>query len=74
MYRMIGERVYEVKETNGKYFYWSPRAYRWLPVAKSDVVFKKYDGISGDTPLSNGTRALRSLNGSFDTNYEGEGY
>lgn len=40
MYTMIGTRRFEVKETNGKYFYWSQRAFRWLPVAKSKVVFE----------------------------------
>lgn len=30
-------RTFKVKETNGKYFYWSPRALRWLPVKKSEV-------------------------------------
>jgi hypothetical protein len=28
----IGNKVFTVKETNGRYFYWSPRALRWLPV------------------------------------------
>ena len=40
MYRMIGTQKFEVKETNGKYFYWSPRAFRWLPVKKSEVIFE----------------------------------
>jgi hypothetical protein len=34
----IGTKTFTVKETNGKFFYWSPLAQRWLPVAKSKVV------------------------------------
>lgn len=33
----IHGKTFEVKQTNGKFFYWSPRALRWLPVAKSKV-------------------------------------
>lgn len=40
MYTMIGSKKFEVKETNGKYFYWSKLANRWLPVKKSKVVFE----------------------------------
>lgn len=32
-------KVFEVKETNGKYFYFSKLAARWLPVSKSKVTF-----------------------------------
>jgi hypothetical protein len=35
----MGKRVFEVKETNGKFFYYSPLAGRWLPVAKAKVTF-----------------------------------
>lgn len=35
----IGNTTFEVKETNGKFFYYSPRAGRWLPAAKAKVVF-----------------------------------
>jgi hypothetical protein len=35
----IGTKIFEVKETNGRYFYWSPLAFRWLPVAKAKVIF-----------------------------------
>jgi hypothetical protein len=30
-------KVLTVKETNGKYFAWSSRALRWLPVKRSEV-------------------------------------
>lgn len=30
-------KTFTVKQTNGKFFYWSPRALRWLPVAASMV-------------------------------------
>ena len=31
-------KTFDVKHTNGKFFYWSPKALRWLPVAKAKVV------------------------------------
>jgi hypothetical protein len=36
----IGTKTFEVKETNGKYFYYSRLAGRWLPVKKSAVTFR----------------------------------
>ena len=33
----IGNKTFNVKETNGKFFYGSPLALRWLPVAASKV-------------------------------------
>lgn len=33
----INGKTFSVKETNGKFFYWSPRALRWLPVSKAQV-------------------------------------
>ena len=36
---VLGTKEFEVKETNGKFFYWSPLAGRWLPVAKAKVIF-----------------------------------
>lgn len=33
IYRVNGN-TYKAKETNGKFFYWSPRALRWLPAKK----------------------------------------
>lgn len=47
MFTMIGTTKFEVKETNGKYFYWSRRANRWLPVKKSKVEFEPGDEIKG---------------------------
>lgn len=38
MKTLINGKEYQVKETNGKYFYWSPRAMRWFPVKKSEVL------------------------------------
>lgn len=35
----LGTRTFEVKETKGKFFYYSPLAGRWLPVAKAKVTF-----------------------------------
>lgn len=35
----IGNKVFEVKQTGTKFFYWSPLARPWLPVAKSKVIF-----------------------------------
>lgn len=32
-------KSYTVKQSGNKFFYWSPRAIRWLPVAKVEVVF-----------------------------------
>lgn len=39
MTTQINGKNFEVKETNGKFFYFSPRALRWLPVAKAKVIF-----------------------------------
>lgn len=39
MTTLIGSRQFKVKESNGKFFYWSPRAVRWLPIAKEKVQF-----------------------------------
>lgn len=36
---ILGTKSFTVKETNGKFFYWSFLAGRWLPVAKSKVTF-----------------------------------
>jgi hypothetical protein len=33
----LGNRTFEVKQTNGKFFYYSNLAGRWLPVARSKV-------------------------------------
>jgi len=33
----INGKTFTVKQTNGKFFYWSPRAVRWLPVNASEV-------------------------------------
>lgn len=30
----LGNRIYQVKEVNGRYFYWSPLAFRWLQKSK----------------------------------------
>jgi len=38
---VIGKRVYQVKQTGNKFFYFSPRAMRWLPCKKADVVFTR---------------------------------
>lgn len=35
----LGTKTFEVKETNGKFFYFSRLAGRWLPVAKAKVTF-----------------------------------
>jgi hypothetical protein len=35
----INGKTYQAKKSNGKFFYWSPRALRWLPVAKAKVAF-----------------------------------
>lgn len=32
-------QVLTVKETKGRFFAWSPRALRWLPVKRSEVIF-----------------------------------
>jgi hypothetical protein len=44
MYRTFNNNEnekFEVKVTNGKYFYFSRRANRWLPVKKSEVKFEE---------------------------------
>jgi hypothetical protein len=38
LYTMIGNKKFEVRKTNGKNFYFSRLAGRWLPVAQSKVI------------------------------------
>lgn len=33
----INGKTFKVKESNGRYFYFSPRSGRWLPVKRSEV-------------------------------------
>lgn len=33
----INGKNYKAKQTGNKFFYWSPRALRWLPVAAAQV-------------------------------------
>jgi hypothetical protein len=33
----INGKTFKAKQTNGQFFYWSPRALRWLPVAAAKV-------------------------------------
>jgi hypothetical protein len=33
----INGKTFKAKETNGKFFYWSPRALRWLPIKAAEV-------------------------------------
>jgi hypothetical protein len=30
-------KEFTAKQTNGKFFYWAPKAMRWLPVSKSAI-------------------------------------
>lgn len=39
MKTIIGRREYTVKKTGTKYFYWSPKSLRWLPIPRAQVVF-----------------------------------
>lgn len=39
MKTIINNREYKVKQTGNNFYYWSVRALRWLPVAKSKVIF-----------------------------------
>lgn len=32
-------KTFDVKKAGERFFYWSPRALRWMPVAKSKVSF-----------------------------------
>lgn len=36
----INDREFQVKQTGNKFYYWSTLAGRWLPVAKSKVIFE----------------------------------
>lgn len=38
MKALVFNKEFQAKETNGKYFYWSPRALRWLPTSKSNII------------------------------------
>lgn len=40
MKTIIGNKEFEVKKIGNRYFYWSIRAMRNLPVAKSKVIFE----------------------------------
>ncbi|MBZ9894209.1 hypothetical protein LB545_07610 [Mesorhizobium sp. BR1-1-6] len=37
MTAIINGNAFKAKQTNGRYFYWSPRAVRWLPVSSEKV-------------------------------------
>ena len=39
MTTIIANQKFEVRQTGSKFFYFSPRATRWLPIAKSKVIF-----------------------------------
>jgi hypothetical protein len=36
----LGSRTFEVKQTNGKFFYYSKAARRWMPVKAALVEFE----------------------------------
>ncbi|MBZ9659798.1 hypothetical protein LB523_12150 [Mesorhizobium sp. ESP-6-4] len=36
----LGTKTFEVKETNGKFFYYSKAARRWMPVKRELVEFE----------------------------------
>lgn len=38
MHTQINGKTFQVRETKGRFFYFSPRALRWLPVAREKVV------------------------------------
>lgn len=39
MITVFNNSSYEVKQTGARFFYFSPRAGRWMPIAKSKVKF-----------------------------------
>ena len=39
MKTIIKNKQFQVKETNGRYYYFTPSMGRWLPVAKANVIF-----------------------------------
>ena len=43
MKTVITGREFEVKQTGQKFFYWSTRAVRWLPVKRCNVLFTAND-------------------------------
>lgn len=36
---IINGKTFQVKQTGNKFFYWSVKACRWLPIAKEKVIF-----------------------------------
>jgi len=38
MKAIIYGKEFQAKQTNGKYFYYSPRAMRWLPTSINNIV------------------------------------
>ena len=38
MKNIIRGKEFQVKQTSSKYFYWSPKNGRWLPISKSKVI------------------------------------
>jgi len=38
MKTIINGKEFVVKQSGNRYFYWSSRALRWLPVKKSEVI------------------------------------
>ncbi len=43
MHTVINGKTFNVKQTGNRFFYWSPRAIRWLPVAAARVVLDDPD-------------------------------
>lgn len=37
---IINGKIFQVKQTGNKFFYWSTLACRWIPIARSQVDFE----------------------------------
>jgi len=40
MKAIVYGKPFNAKETNGKYFYYSLKAGRWLPTAKANIIYE----------------------------------
>jgi hypothetical protein len=45
MKTIINNKQFEVKCTNGRYFYFSHRGMRWFPIAKKNVIFEPIGSV-----------------------------
>lgn len=49
MKTLIGGKTFRVKRgenSENRFYYWSPKAMRWLPIAKANVIFRDFSKVT----------------------------